>query len=369
MGGDNMSAKNQLESLLETPVVEAGDNQHRQSQAGAVANASRPGVTERSHMNGKPVVTVPAKSIINFESGFRHKLLCDGPTFTAGTACPYSCTFCYVEELMRKCPHLKGVQLKHWQVVIRRAGAAVAMKAQLTDRRGNPKFKDRADTRVIYASPLVDIAANMDLVRETIELCKIILELTYWQIRLLSKSNLLPFIARELDRFPELHARERVIYGVSTGTLDNKLAASIEQGCPLVSRRIDSLHCLQNLGYRTFGMVCPSLPQSDYAKFSADILSAIRAERCEDVWAEVINVRGDSMTRTVQGLAESGFLAEAVAVQKVSNDEAAWEDYACKTFEAHATICPPGKLHFLQYVTTRSRPWWEQQQSRGAVVL
>ena len=35
-------------------------------------------------MNGKPVFLVPAKSIINFDSGFRHKLLCDGLTFTAG---------------------------------------------------------------------------------------------------------------------------------------------------------------------------------------------------------------------------------------------------------------------------------------------
>src|SRR5436190_17847327 len=59
----------------------------------------------------------------------------------------------------------------------------------------------------------------MDLVRETIEACKLILELTHWQIRLLSKSNLLPIIARELPR-------DRIIYGVSTGTLDDKLTGT-----------------------------------------------------------------------------------------------------------------------------------------------
>jgi len=125
---------------------------------------------------------------------------------------------------------------------------------------------------------------------ETSELCKVILELTNWQIRLLSKSSFLPFIAKGLEQFPGLRARQRVIYGVSTGTLDDKLASSIEQGCPLVRRRIESFHWLQNSGFRTFGMICPSLPQPDYLQFSKDILSAIRADRCEHIWSEVINV-------------------------------------------------------------------------------
>ena len=53
-------------------------------------------------MNGKPVFTVPSKTIINFDSDFKTKLLCDGPTFSAGTACVYNCTFCYVPTVYRK---------------------------------------------------------------------------------------------------------------------------------------------------------------------------------------------------------------------------------------------------------------------------
>jgi len=82
---------------------------------------------------------------------------------------------------------------------------------------------------VIYASPLVDVAANMDLARETVEICKVILELTNWEIRLLSKSNLLPKIAESLTGY-----RSRMIYGVSTGNLDDPLAAAYEQGTPKV---------------------------------------------------------------------------------------------------------------------------------------
>lgn len=46
-------------------------------------------MSERNTMNGKPVFTVPAKTVINFDSRFDKKLLCDGITFTAGSACAY----------------------------------------------------------------------------------------------------------------------------------------------------------------------------------------------------------------------------------------------------------------------------------------
>ena len=107
----------------------------------------------------------------------------------------------------------------------------------------------------------------MELVRETAEICSVILELTDWDIRLLSKSNLLPKLAVSLGMLPPwervFKSKERIIYGVSTGTLDDNLAQAFEQGCPLVSKRIQSLHWLQDNGFRTFGMICPSLPFED----------------------------------------------------------------------------------------------------------
>lgn len=323
--------------------------------------------TERQTMNGKPVMNVPAKSVINMESGFSHKLLCDGPTFSTGTACAYSCAFCYVPAIMEKSPHFaeaKAAGLAYEAVVIRREGALQAMRSQLVGKNG-PRYNDPGDTRVIYASPLVDVAANMDLVRETAEACKLILELTNWQIRLLSKSNLLPKVAQLL---PE-SAQSRIIYGLSTGTLDDKLAASFEQGTPKVSKRIEALHWLQDNGYRTFGMICPSLPQRDYLLFAAEMADAIRAERCEHVWAEVINVRGESMTRTCDGLRKGGFEWEADELASVSRNKEAWEAYSRRTFEAHAKLYTSGKLRFLQYVNAGNRYYWQANISNGAILL
>src|ERR1035437_6356485 len=63
-------------------------------------------------MNGKPVYFVPAKSIINFHAAFDHKLLCDGLTFTTGSACAYGCEFCYTGAMMVKNPHWQSVLKK-----------------------------------------------------------------------------------------------------------------------------------------------------------------------------------------------------------------------------------------------------------------
>jgi DNA repair photolyase len=330
----------------------------------------------RATMNGKPVYEIPAKTVINFESGFAPKMLCDGPTFTTGDACPYSCTFCYVPSVMnqrlvmlKRAGHLPE-EAVHEASVIRRKDALAILERQLLGGKGRPKFQGPEQRgRVIYGSPLVDVAANMELVRETAEACELILELTAWDIRLLSKSNLLPKIAELLpDSF---NARQRVIYGVSTGTLDDDLARVFEVGTPMPSKRVASLHALQDAGHRTFGMICPSLPQRDYKAWAFLSAEALRIARCEHVWAEVINVRGESMTNTEHALRDGGFEWEARALKRVSGDKASWERYSRRTFLAHLEEFEfmPRKLRFLQYVDKSNIDWWKPYEGRGAVLL
>lgn len=320
--------------------------------------------------------TVPAKTVVNFKSHFDKKLLCDGLTFTAGSGCVYRCSFCYVEAMQKKQEawfKANGVIYPpegHLGVVIRTKNAVEILRKQIMSK--PEAFRQRK--LVIYSSPKVDVAGNMELVYETVEICKVILELTNWDIRLLSKSNLLPKVAQGLEgyNYPqdgEFTSRHRIIYGVSTGTLDDRLAKAFEEGTPLVSKRIQSLHWLQDNGFRTFAMVCPSLPQEDYLAFARDMASALRYDRCEHVWAEVINLRGESFTRTHDALTKAGFTADANRVKLVSEVPWRWHGYAQDTFIAHAAYVPKGKLRFLQYVTKETRPWWEARVEKGAVLL
>jgi DNA repair photolyase len=317
-----------------------------------------PAVATGERMNGKPVYAVPALSVLNMDSDFKHKLLCGGPTFTAGSACGYSCTFCYVPAIMRK-GH--GAGLQHSEVVIRRTGAIDALVKQLS----LPSVRRRAgEPLVLYMSPLVDVAANITLRDETIEACREILARTSWHIRLLSKSNLLPSIAHALDGY-----RDRLIFGVSAGTLDDGLARTFELGTALVSKRLASLHQLQDEGFRTFGMICPSLPQTDYPAFARAMHDAIRADRCEHVWAEPMNVRDKSLNNTVAALRAGGYADDADRLHHVSTDRKAWEQYARETFGAYALLYRPGQLRFLQYVTKPTRDWWAARTAHAAALL
>lgn len=336
-------------------------------------------------VQGKPVIMRPnARTVINLKSvKFAEKLLCDAITLNPGDACVFRCAFCYVGAQMIKVdkPHLEALnaerrargesELAFEDVVIRRPEPVELLRKQLFRRNGLPRFTNPDDNRVVYGSTLVDVAATMELLRETAALCNLILDSTAWQIRLLSKSSLLARLFKD-NLIPERH-RHRMILGFSTGTLDDNVAGAIEVGTAKVSKRIEALHWLQDEGYRTFGMVCPSLPQADgdYVRFSREICDAIRVDRCEHVWAEVINLRGKSLVSTLAGLHGAGFTAQAEALSAVMGPgrKEDWEKYASDTFLAHTMHVPAEKLRYLQYVDDNTVDWWAGQRVHGAVLL
>jgi len=268
-------------------------------------------------MNGKPVSEITVHEIINFTSAFSHKLLCDsGLVFSLGSACAYSCPYCYVESIVRKHPEvvklrldLNRLGLKFEDVVIVRNAALDVIREQLTVRK--PARVDLQKRSVIFNSHLVDPAPNVQMAKQTAEACRIILELTNWDMRLLFKTNLLPKVAEQI---PE-EFKHRLIYGVSTGTLDDNLAKALQKRTPLVSKRLESLHQLQDMGLRTYRMICPSLPQDDYDGFAKDMAtrrgrptSRIRVRKMVNFFMEEsFHGKGSRRPRTIADAGPAGF--------------------------------------------------------------
>jgi DNA repair photolyase len=370
---------------------------------------------------GKPVYLVDTPPW-NDDSGFVHKLLSSGYTFTAGTSCVFRCTYCYVESMVLKQAAVIGILadagLPFDRVVIRRVDAPRRLAEELTRRAtrddreclverllsaeqcekwgldeaqravkywGNP-FKGK----VVFGSPLVDIAATPELAAETVEMCEVLLRLTSFDLRLLSKSPYLASIVAKglAERLP-VETKKRVIFGLSTGTLDDHLAPAIEP-VPLPSERLAALHQLQDEGFRTFGMLCPILPQEDAAAFAKQAMQAIRADLCEDLWGEPVNFRarrtgaeskgGDdvrqrnSFEATLAGLRRrDGAAAERFLA--VAEDDAAWEQYCRDLFGALHAEAPKRsdgttKLHWMQYPRNfDSVRYWDLQKSKGALAL
>ena len=134
---------------------------------------------------------------------------------------------------------------------------------------------------------------------------------------------------------------------------------------------------LQDHGFRTYGMLCPILPQAagEHRAYAELAISKIRPDRCEHVWAEVLNERSGSTQKTVAALELAGLNAAAVALAAVSGkaNGAAWEQYARDTFLALAAAMPRNaagpKLRFLQYESRATERWWRKQIPDGAVLL
>jgi len=333
-------------------------------------------------MNTKAVYEVPAKSVLNLNSGFRKKKLCDGPTFTAGTSCCYSCRYCYVEDAVGKTTHFQDIlksdpSVKFAGIVMRRKNAVEILRKQLTNSKGMPKYLSESDLRVVYASPLVDVAPNLTLANETVEMIKVVMSLTNWEVRLLSKSTFLPKIAAAIAELKK-GWEKRIMFGVSTGTLEDGVARAIEVGTPLVSKRIESLHWLQDNGFRTYGMICPSLPCNDYPAFAKDMAAALRTEKMESVYAEALNARGESFEQTYNALTAGGYRNTATDFQGITKNKQAWETYSRALFSAHADVyrnqmatdrALGPKLRFLQYCNKATEPWWNSRVQDGAVIL
>ena len=333
-------------------------------------------IEENGHVKDKPCFLIHSKQVIKENPAFGQKKLCDGLSFTAGHACAFSCVYCYVPASLARNKRIlaikmNGDDLRSQDFVVEIANAPVIAREYLTvggDLK-TPRFKNPKDNRIIFASPLVDVAGNMGQVKVTVAICLEILNLTHWQIRLLSKSPLLREVA---ERIPA-EFKHRMIYGFSTGTLDPVASAAIEKGTPPVGKRLEALHWLQVNGYRTYGMICPLLPQKNetaYRAFAEQAAAQINLEKCEQVWAEVLNPRGGSLRATTTALRQAGRIDEADLVDRVAADQDAKQEYAMQTFLAMSRVIPTDKLRFLQYTTGKEEfERWETFQEHGAVLL
>ncbi len=130
---------------------------------------------------------------------------------------------------------------------------------------------------------------------------------------------------------------------------------------------------IQEVGFMpdasTYGMNPPAA--NGAGAFVQRALQSIRADRCEHVWAEVFNVRGDSLVKSCEALEKGGFADQASGMRAVSGagHGAAWEQYARETFLAYTRHLGPEKLRFLQYPTRQSASWWAERRHQGALLL
>ena len=116
-----------------------------------------------------------------------------------------------------------------------------------------------------------------------------LLDRTSFRIRILTKNSIVGTSTKWREFFRA--AGDRVVVGLSTGTLDMEWAKRVEIGTPPPQARTRATLALQDDGVPTFGMLCPIFPDVMEGDGLARLVASIRPERCETVWAEPFNDR------------------------------------------------------------------------------
>ena len=331
---------------------------------GDIPNAK---VVEATHIGGKLSISIPSATIHYEKSGFNEKDLTTRGSITGGSACLFCCIYCSTPTILGRSPHtriLRFLGIKHRDAFIQRLDADATLIDQLTKKDGTPRYKD--DQGVVILSPIVDPLSNEEVLEQSLRLILILMELTGWDVRILTKSLL---IKKVMTRIPENY-HHRIICGLSIGTLDDNIAKIVEKMTPTPTRRLKAYHELQQSGFRTYSMHCPILPQTDYTAYADRLVNSTNWEKDELVWCEALNTRGDSMANTIRALARAGYQKEAELLSDISGSTALWEtQYNRPLFEALTAACPPGKLRYLVYPGKSDRDYWLGCRERGAVVL
>jgi len=276
---------------------------------------------------------------------FQKKLLADH-TVNIGNACSLGCSYCYVPDMTFKHKSLKNIENKGYtlrQISNYRNHSNVVSTVTRDLKKNNLK-----ENETVFFCSTCDPCASAANVKTTIAAAKLILQGSKSQIRVLSKSDRIIDVALVLS-----HYKDRVIYGLSTGTCLDEISNSIEGNASPIKERVAALHWLQNNGYRTYGMICPVLP-SEKGRVK-ELLDQVRPENCEAVWVEAINDKGTSLTNTLTALQHSDLDFHAYAIKAIMQSKDQWRQYTQELYLGFRRELRKQnmmhKLHYLQYTT------------------
>jgi DNA repair photolyase len=231
--------------------------------------------------------------------------------FNPAMGCGHGCQFCYVVEILR------------WQqalLVERGVGDTGAQWGEFLFVRPWDEQKFRASLKKAEDTPLESLnpdghravmfstttdayqivhhrdparqrelqQALSGMVRRALE---IILESSTLNVRILTRS---PLAEKDFDLYQRFG--NRLLFGMSLPTLNNKLARIYEPNAPAPTQRLRTLQKAKAAGLNVFVAVAPTYPECDEEDLRAT-LSAVAALNPLTIFHEPINIRADNVER------------------------------------------------------------------------
>jgi len=272
------------------------------------------------------------------ENHFKFKSLSSWSLNTA-VGCSHGCRFCYVPSTStnKLKPHLAnhGVSdpdqewgqyalLRPWdeKKFIRSLNKAENTPSIELNPDGNRAVLLCSTTDPYQVLPHPDAKVRKQLMKDASTLVSRSLELILHEstlnVRILTRG---PLAKRDFDLFRQFG--DRLLFGMSLPTLDNRLAKIYEPGAPCPSQRLKTLQEAKAAGIPVYVAVAPTYPECDESDLEAT-LRAVKALDPITVFHEPINIRAENVKRIAQH-------AESLGVSlrtEVFATPRAWRSYA-----------------------------------------
>lgn len=145
-----------------------------------------------------------------------------------------------------------------------------------------------------------------------------ILHFSTLNVRILTRS---PLARQDFDLMKQFG--NRLLFGMSLPTLNNKLAKVYEPKAPAPSQRLETLRAAKAAGIPIYVAVAPVYPDCDAADMNAT-LRAIRELDPVTIFMEPINIRADNVARIAANAKEQGVILRT----DVFSTPEKWRDYA-----------------------------------------
>ena len=303
---------------------------------------------------------------------FKFKSLSD---FTCNTAvgCGHGCGFCYVSSvstIKQKGPlALLGVHdpdaewgayvfPRHWdeeaflkslrsaenlaENKLKPEGHKAVMFCSTTDPYQTIKNPDKQKGRDLTAHHQAMVRRALKLIRDHSTL----------NVRILTRS---PLAKQDFDLFKSFG--NRLLFGMSLPTLDNKLARIFEPSAPSPSKRLETLRAAKDAGVNIYVAVAPTYADCNDDDIRAT-LTAVAGLDPVTVFHEPINIRAENVERIRQ---HAQTIGAKVNLDPFATDEA-WQKYALGQLQAVERIA--GEIGILP----RLHLWPDQSMGKRSVL-
>jgi DNA repair photolyase len=260
---------------------------------------------------------VPYDAVVA-QNHFKFKSLSDF-AFNTSVGCMHKCKFCYVPSLLRQPDflHKRGVKdpdaqwgdyqfVRNWDVKeflasLHRAentplselsdyGKRVIILCSTTDAYSVLRGGNLATTR----------AANAQLEKMVREALELILTKSTLNVRILTRS---PLAERDFDLMKRYG--NRLLFGMSIPTLNDKLARVYEPGAPAPTLRLRTLQRAKAAGIPVYIAMAPTPPECTATDLRTT-LSALKDLDPVTIFHEPINIRAENAARIATYAAECG---------------------------------------------------------------